>query len=553
MTTAKETGAATEAGFFAAGTTAHSLGSPRGSLGKPTCHRPAVDLQAIFGDRSDSTNTATARRQRQPASADGHVLRRNFAQKHPRRARRKAHSACTHAETGATTAPGTTHATAHPPAGQTHQQQARQHPRPATPGTMPRPAPDTMQAPPPPATPAGTLALFGKWSRLSPANTAHSPRLGAVWPPCPWGRSAQGLRPGFGLFARLRIALCPCKGQMLMRYRAHSPKRYAPAKVAFTVIKIWPSGSSSILAVGGNQAICNQLSFCFYFPYAPAVRTRSYGLKQSQFLRPHFHILRRILSRFLTRLGMAGNGIFFPRAVLRTARKRFLLQFFQKTKMLKLDKSTNMLQSCNYMGSMNLLKASINGKVGEVYGAKWKGQNVIKAVPFSHAPHNEAQTNAVRAFECVNRVAGGLAKYFWYYLNLSDKKMLKHNAVAQWLKPALKDGVFTLSAIPALVRDDGTTSIAAVSVNRSTGAYALEVNFSDIATPAVNTQGAVLLVDEFGKVIFGSGFSGPSFARSGLARLNADYKYYCLLFRSDKVNDRWQPNSFKLAEATYTN
>lgn len=202
---------------------------------------------------------------------------------------------------------------------------------------------------------------------------------------------------------------------------------------------------------------------------------------------------------------------------------------------------------------MNLLKASVNGKLGEMYGAKWKGQAVMKAIPFSHAPHNEKQTNAVRAFECVNRVAGGLAKYFWYYLNLSDKKMLKHNAVAQWLKPALKDGVFTLSAIPALVRDDGNTSVEAVTVNLATGAYALEVSFSNLATPVLNTQGAVLLVDEFGKVIFGAGFNGATFAKAGLARLNSDYKYYCLLFRSDKINNRWQPNSFKLVEATYTN
>lgn len=201
---------------------------------------------------------------------------------------------------------------------------------------------------------------------------------------------------------------------------------------------------------------------------------------------------------------------------------------------------------------MNLLKANFIGKVGEVYGAKWKSQNVVKAIPFSHAPHNEKQTNAVRAFECVNRVAGGMAKYFWQYLNLSDKKMLKHNAVAQMLKPLLTGGVFNLSAITSIVGDYGTSTIVAVSVNFSTGNYALEVSISPATLDVQDTAAAVLLVDEFGKVIFGSDFVSQSFAKAGVARLNEAYKYYAILLRSDKINNKWIPNSWALLEATYS-
>lgn len=196
------------------------------------------------------------------------------------------------------------------------------------------------------------------------------------------------------------------------------------------------------------------------------------------------------------------------------------------------------------MGQMNLLKASVRGKLGELYGVEQKGQAIIKAIPFSHAPHNQKQTNAVRAFECVNRIAGGLARHFWWYLDLSDRKMLKHNAVAQWLKPLLKDGVFNLQALKTLVRDVGTTSVQTATVNTATGGYALEVAFSSLSTPAPHTQGAVLLVDENGKVIFGSGFTGASFSKAGVARLDASLSYYCLVFRSDKSNGKWFPNSF---------
>ena len=54
------------------------------------------------------------------------------------------------------------------------------------------------------------------------------------------------------------------------------------------------------------------------------------------------------------------------------------------------------------MATVNLLTASFDGKLGETYGAKWKSTHTIKAIPFSHAPHGEKATNAVRAFEKLN-------------------------------------------------------------------------------------------------------------------------------------------------------
>lgn len=202
------------------------------------------------------------------------------------------------------------------------------------------------------------------------------------------------------------------------------------------------------------------------------------------------------------------------------------------------------------MGQMNLLKASIRGKVGELYGTQTKGQAILHAVPFSHAPHSQTQTKSVRAFEKVNRIAGGMAKNFWKYLNLSDAKMLKHNAVASWLKPLIVDHEFVLPNITTLVVDRADTSIEAATVNTSTGAFALEASFSALQTPATNTQGAILLVDENGKVIYGAGFSGASFAYASVARLDDTLEYYALLFRSDWTGTKWQPNSFKLLQAT---
>lgn len=205
------------------------------------------------------------------------------------------------------------------------------------------------------------------------------------------------------------------------------------------------------------------------------------------------------------------------------------------------------------MGQMNLLKASVVGKLGETYGTEVKGQAILHAIPFSHAPHSETQTKSVRAFEKVNRIAGGLAKVFWPYLHLSDSKMLRHNAVASWLKPLIVNHQFDISKITTIAPDRNNTSIQAATVNFTTSTYAVEVAFSDLPTPIQNAQGAVLLADENGKVIFSAQFSGASYANSGIARLDETLTYYCLLFRSDYNGIKWQPNSFRLLQATIQN
>ena len=95
------------------------------------------------------------------------------------------------------------------------------------------------------------------------------------------------------------------------------------------------------------------------------------------------------------------------------------------------------------MGTINILKSAFNGKVGQIYGTKQNGKYYAKAVPFSHAPHNNSQKSAFSAFVCLNRFAQGIGKELFKYLYLSDKKMTKANAVAQFFKPAIKDKTFT--------------------------------------------------------------------------------------------------------------
>lgn len=203
------------------------------------------------------------------------------------------------------------------------------------------------------------------------------------------------------------------------------------------------------------------------------------------------------------------------------------------------------------MGKVNLLTGSYVGKVGEQYGSDWKGIHCIKAVPFSHAPHSETQTKSVRAFECVNRIAGSLAKKFWKNLNLSDRKMLKHNAVAQFLKPLIFDHAFVISNWSALCRQDGNTFISQANIDRLAGTFSCAAVLTDIGTWSDSTESCVLLVDEVGKVVMCETFSGQSFSQSIMALLDPGRRYYCLLARSDLVRNKWFPNSFTIRECLY--
>lgn len=112
------------------------------------------------------------------------------------------------------------------------------------------------------------------------------------------------------------------------------------------------------------------------------------------------------------------------------------------------------------MGIINLLKAGYNGKVGETYGVEKVGLYDIKAIPFSHTPHNQKQNDARVAFIRLNRIASAIAKEIWFSLKLSDKQMYKNNAVVQLLKDSLVNNEFYLENLSNCILEDGSMSFS---------------------------------------------------------------------------------------------
>lgn len=162
------------------------------------------------------------------------------------------------------------------------------------------------------------------------------------------------------------------------------------------------------------------------------------------------------------------------------------------------------------MGKMNTLKADYVGKVGQTYGVRQYGKSIEKAIPFSHAPHNTIQTESVRAFEKLNRFAAYVAKTFWKYLNLSDKTMYRHNAVAQWFKPCVKNHEFSLSNLVEIIKPNPTLSLESVNLDLSN--KTASITFVNTPLNAYTTEEKVFiaLVTDNGTVKAGGVFAQNS-------------------------------------------
>lgn len=111
------------------------------------------------------------------------------------------------------------------------------------------------------------------------------------------------------------------------------------------------------------------------------------------------------------------------------------------------------------MGKINLLRAGYEGKVGQTYGVAKKGLYDIKAVPFSHTPHNNLQAKTKNEFVGLNRIAARVVKKMWKYLGLSDKEMYRNNALCKEWKGALKGNDFQLENLKEVLSQDDELKI----------------------------------------------------------------------------------------------
>ena len=190
------------------------------------------------------------------------------------------------------------------------------------------------------------------------------------------------------------------------------------------------------------------------------------------------------------------------------------------------------------MATMDLLKATVNGKLGNVYGARQRAKTYIKAVPFSHSPHSKSQTRSVRAFEKLNRFSSGLAKGFWKYLGLSDKKVLKHNAVATLFKPMIANGFFSIQNIKNVIKKDGKTSILNFVVDNTTNTIYIEAQTTELFDKKNGSAWVLIVLDDTGYCYKVISPDKTYYKDNFKIQILPYHQYIAIAFRSDKKNTR---------------
>ena len=183
------------------------------------------------------------------------------------------------------------------------------------------------------------------------------------------------------------------------------------------------------------------------------------------------------------------------------------------------------------MATVNLIKASLNGKLGELYGTKQFGNAYLKAIPFSHAPHTPEQIDSFSSFQKLNRLASGLARTSFDVFGVVDRKKLKHNIIASILKPIIKNKDFDISNLADIMPTDGTTNILDFTVDRALQKITVRANTTQTVSDL--HYFVVCIFDENGTVLYSETVNADYFQKE-IITPTQNRRFGVFAFRSDK-------------------
>ena len=191
------------------------------------------------------------------------------------------------------------------------------------------------------------------------------------------------------------------------------------------------------------------------------------------------------------------------------------------------------------MAVQELLRSSYTGSLGETTGAKWKTQDVVKGKIWSKTPNNETQTNSLRAFEALNRIASAIAKKWFYWLGIKAVNMHKHNAVARLLKGCVAHHAFNIYGLAVVFPDNGTASIDSSSVDYTTGQIVFTASTSYDIGNNKNQSWLVLVFKQDGTVLLCEKPPANVYAGTFIAPLSETDEVYFMALSSERVNGKY--------------
>lgn len=154
------------------------------------------------------------------------------------------------------------------------------------------------------------------------------------------------------------------------------------------------------------------------------------------------------------------------------------------------------------MARLNFTKGQIRGTLGNQYGTARKSETVISIRPVGPRHPAQVNTQCVRAFEALNRLSSAVASLCFPWLGLPTKNRLKHNVVASWLKPLVKNHVFNLGNFEEIAPPDNSIFIDTWERNVETGALTLQMHTSAPVSRADGSLWFVFVLDATGRAIY---------------------------------------------------
>jgi len=200
------------------------------------------------------------------------------------------------------------------------------------------------------------------------------------------------------------------------------------------------------------------------------------------------------------------------------------------------------------MAFFDLLKGSFTQKLGETYGSTWKGKAIIKAVPFSKAPPTKKQTDNVRAFECLNRLSSTIARIGFLNTGLDASQIHKHNAVAKFLKPVIKNHIFEPSNIKEVIPEGKNIYITALSFNKTTKNLIIGFDLSEKFVTVSGQQVFFIVFDNKGRTYYSRLLNPARFSTSITLDHSADLVYYAIVFLSTPTKKGFILDNFNMME-----
>lgn len=158
---------------------------------------------------------------------------------------------------------------------------------------------------------------------------------------------------------------------------------------------------------------------------------------------------------------------------------------------------------------------------------------VLKKTPLKSAPQSQSQQRSVRAFEILNRFAGGFAKIGFSYVCRRNPKLLKHNQIAQIFKGLIQNHFFSWNNFDRVGTLDDSCVLENFERNYDLNVLELQARTTAEVSKQEKKVWFVFVFDNIGKIVFSACPSSNTL--SAQIPINPNYQsfYRCVVFRSE--------------------